>query len=256
MPKTPRGFFWYELITTDVKAAEAFYSAVVGWRGEAFGGQFMNYIVMNAADRGAAGIMEIPDEAKAMGEGPTWLGYIRSDDVDAAVESLRQAGGKVYREPEDIPKIGRFAVVADPQGVAFMLMTPNGPDQPPVAAGTPGHIGWHELLAVDDKSAFDFYAGQFGWTKGDAMDMGEMGTYQLVAWGGEPAGAIMAKPAYVPAPYWQFYFNVPALDAAIETVKAQGGTLLFEPMEVPGGSWIVQGKDPQGAIFALLAPKR
>ena len=66
----------------------------------------------------------------------------------------------------------------------------------------------------------------------------------------------MTKPANVPAPYWLFYFNVPALDAAVATVKAQGGTLLFEPMEVPGGSWIVQGKDPQGAIFALMAAKR
>jgi uncharacterized protein len=256
MPKTPRGFFWYELMTSDVKAAEAFYSAVVGWRGEAFGGNAMNYTVMNAADRGAVGIMEIPEDAKAMGAGPMWLGYIYADDVDAAAESLTKAGGKVYREPSDIPEVGRFAVVADPQGVSFMLMKPNGPDQPPVAAGTPGHIGWHELLANDGKSAFDFYAGQFGWTKGDAMDMGAMGTYQLFAAGGEPVGGVMTKPANIPQPYWLFYFTVPALDAAVAKVKAQGGTLLFDPMEVPGGAWIVQAKDPQGAVFALTAAKR
>ena len=80
-----------------------------------------------------------------------------------------------------------------------MLMKPNGPDQPPVAPGTPGHIGWHELLAVDGKSAFDFYAGQFGWTKGDAMDMGAMGIYQLFATGKDPVGGIMDKPANIPA---------------------------------------------------------
>ena len=256
MPKIPRGFFWYELMTSDVKAAEAFYSAVVGWRGEKFGGNFMNYIVMNAADRGTVGIMDIPEDAKAMGAGPMWLGYIRADDVDAAAESLKKAGGKVHRAPRDIPEVGRFAVVDDPQGVTFMLMKPNGPDQPPVALGTPGHIGWHELLANDDKAAFDFYAGQFGWTKGDAMDMGAMGTYQLFASGGEPVGGIMTKPANVPRPYWQFYFTVPALDAAADKVKEQGGTIIFGPMEVPGGSWIVQGQDPQGAIFALTAAKR
>ena len=137
-----------------------------------------------------------------------------------------------------------------------MLMKPNGPDQPPVAPGTPGHIGWHELLAVDGKSAFDFYAGQFGWTKGDAMDMGAMGIYQLFAAGREPVGGIMDQARQHPAPYWLFYFTVPALDAAVAKMKEQGGTVLFEPMEVPGGSWIVQGKDPQGAIFALTAPKR
>ena len=256
MPKIPQSFFWYELMTSDVKAAEAFYGAVVGWRGEKFGGNAMNYTVMNAADRGVAGIMDIPEDAKAMGAGPAWLGYIYAGDVDAAADSLRKAGGTVHREPSDIPEVGRFAVVADPQGTTFMLMKPDGPDQPPVAPGTPGHIGWHELLAVDGKSAFDFYAGQFGWTKGEAMDMGAMGIYQLFAAGKDPVGGIMTKPAEIPAPYWLFYFTVPALDAAVAKLKEKGGTVLLEPMEVPGGGWIVQGKDPQGAIFALTAAKR
>ena len=66
----------------------------------------------------------------------------------------------------------------------------------------------------------------------------------------------MTKPANVPAPYWLFYFNVPALDAAVAKLKEKGGTVLLEPMEVPGGGWIVQGKDPQGAVFALTAAKR
>ena len=252
MPNT-QSFFWYELMTTDVKAAEAFYAAVVGWRPESFGGSAMNYTVMNAADRGTAGLMLLPEEAKAMGTPPSWVGYIYAKDVDAAVASLEKAGGKVHRPPSDIPDIGRFAVVADPQGAAFMLMSPNGPDQPPVPAGTPGHIGWHELYASDWKSAFDFYAGQYGWTKGEAMDMGDMGTYQLL---GDGTGAMMDKPAAFPAPFWLFYFNVPAIDAAAATVAAQGGKVLMGPHEVPTGQWILQGQDPQGAMFALLAPGR
>ena len=124
----------------------------------------------------------------------------------------------MHRPPSDIPDVGRFAVVADPQGATFMLMSPNGPDQPPAPAGTPGHIGWHELYASDWKSAFDFYAGQFGWTKGEAMDMGEMGTYQLL---GDGTGAMMDKPAAFPAPFWLFYFNVPSIDAAAATVAAR-----------------------------------
>ena len=64
---------------------------------------------------------------------------------------------------------------------------------------TPGHVGWHELYAGEWKSAFDFYAGQFGWTKGEAMDMGEMGTYQIFAAGGEPIGGMMTKPADMPS---------------------------------------------------------
>ena len=159
----------------------------------------------------------------------------------------------MHRPPSDIPDVGRFAVVADPQGATFMLMSPNGPDQPPAPAGTPGHIGWHELYASDWKSAFDFYAGQFGWTKGEAMDMGEMGTYQLL---GDGTGAMMDKPAAFPAPFWLFYFNVPSIDAAAATVAAEGGKVLMGPHEVPTGQWILQGQDPQGAMFALLAPGR
>ena len=96
-----------------------------------------------------------------------------------------------------------------------------------------------------------------GWTKSDAMDMGPMGVYQMFKTGGEfAAGGIMTKPPAIPAPYWGFYFNVPALDAAVERVTKGGGKILNGPMEVPGPMWIIQGLDPQGAPFALVAPKR
>ena len=88
------------------------------------------------------------------------------------------------------------------------------------------------------------------------MDMGDMGTYQIFAWNGTPIGGMMTKPKEVPAPYWLYYFNVEALDSAIERAKAGGAKIVLEPMEVPGGSWIVQCIDPQGALFALVAPKR
>jgi predicted enzyme related to lactoylglutathione lyase len=83
-----------------------------------------------------------------------------------------------------------------------------------------------------------------------------MGTYQLFAAGGYAIGGMMTKPAQVPAPAWLYYFVVPAIDAAVERVKAAGGQVLNGPMEVPGGAWIIQCLDPQGAMFALVAAKR
>src|SRR5688572_16143222 len=125
-------FFWYELMTTDVPAAETFYKNVVGWNSEPFPSPSgMQYIVFNAGERAVAGLMLLPEEAKAMGTPPCWLGYIHAKDVDAATASLKKAGGAVHREPSDIPEVGRFSVVADPQGVTFMLMTPQGSDQEP-----------------------------------------------------------------------------------------------------------------------------
>ena len=109
------------------------------------------------------------------------------------------------------------------------------------------------MLAVDGEKAFGFYAELFGWTKAEAIDMGDMGRYQLFAAGGAPIGGMMTKPAAVPAPFWTYYFQVDGVGAAVERLKAGGGTVINGPMEVPGGSWIVQGLDPQGAMFSLVS---
>lgn len=250
-------FIWYELLTTDVAGGEAFYKNVVGWKAAPFGDGGMNYTVFSAGERGVAGMMALPEEAKAMGTPPCWMGYIHVDDVDAASASVKAAGGAVHREPTDIPDVGRFSVVADPYGAAFMLMKPSGPDQPPADPMTLGHVGWTELYAGDREKAFDFYAGQFGWTKVREFDMGEMGIYLIFGAGEGPgAGGIMTKPAHMPVSFWQFYFTVDDIQSATSRITDNGGTITFGPMEVPDGSWVVNAQDPQGAHFALVAAKK
>jgi predicted enzyme related to lactoylglutathione lyase len=256
MPASAKSFVWYELMTTDMDAAKTFYSTVVGWTAQAWGQSDTPYTLMSAGDKMVAGVMPLPADTLATGAKPGWVGYIGVDDVDAATERVKQAGGAVHRPPADIPEVGRFSVVTDPQGAVFMLFTPSGEGSAPAPAGTSGHVGWRELYASDWASAFDFYAGQFGWTKADAMDMGPMGTYQLFATGGDPIGGMMNKPKEIPAPVWLYYFNVAEADAAAARVTAHGGQVLMGPHEVPGGSWIMQGVDPQGAMFALVAPRR
>lgn len=256
MPAKPSSFFWYELMTTDVAAAESFYKTVVGWNSEPFGSAEMEYIVVKAGEHGVGGIMELPEGAKQMGMPPAWVGYIHAEDVEAATAAVKNAGGQVHREPSDIPEVGRFSVVADPQGAAFMLLQPTGEEPPPLPQNAQGNIGWHELYAGEWQSAFDFYASQFGWEKSDTMDMGEMGIYQLFSVNGSQIGGMMTKPPQVPVPAWVFYFNVDSIDAAAKRVTDNGGTVIMGPMEVPGGSWVLQGTDPQGAVFALVAPRR
>ena len=121
--------------------------------------------------------------------------------------------------------------------------------------GTPGTIGWHELYAVEWNAAFAFYEKLFGWTKGEAFEMGPMGTYQMFAANGVPTGGMMNNPEAYPIPYWNYYFNVETIDAAAKRVSDGGGRILNGPHEVPGGQWIVQCKDPLGAVFALVAMK-
>jgi predicted enzyme related to lactoylglutathione lyase len=149
-------------------------------------------------------------------------------------------------------------VVADPQGAGFLIAKPIPQTAPPpLAQGAVGTVGWHELYAMDMPSVFPFYEKLFGWTKEQDMNMGPMGTYRLFKTGGETAmGGMMTKPPQVPVPYWGYYFNVAGIDAAIERVTKGGGKILNGPIEVPGGSWIIQALDLQGAYFALVSATR
>ena len=257
----PSGFIWYELMTTDQDAAIAFYEAVVGWRAQDMTIPEMGdyrYTILNAGERGVAGLARLPDDCPE-GMRPGWFGYVQVPDTDAAAGAIAAAGGKVHTAPDDIPGVGRFAMVADPGGAAFYLLTPLPRDDapPPLPRMAPGNVGWHELYAADGDAAFAFYKEQFGWSESSVMDMGPMGTYRL--WsvgGGEAVGGMMTKPGNMPQPVWTFYFVVDSVDAAAERVRASGGSIVHGPMQVPDGSWIVMGLDPQGASFALVSEQR
>jgi predicted enzyme related to lactoylglutathione lyase len=251
-------FVWYELMANDPPAAEKFYRAVVGWEMSDAGQPDMRYTILSAGKRGVGGIMGVPEEAAARGVKPCWTGYIGVDDTDAVAKRIVQAGGSIHRPPDDIPNVGRFAVVADPGGAVFLLLTPLPREQEPapIEPDTPGTIGWHELHAGNgQEAAFAFYSKFFGWQTIDTLDMGEMGKYRLFGANGVPFGGMMDKPPAAPSG-WSYYVNVDGIDAAADRIKKNGGQVLMGPHEVPGGSWIVQAHDPQGVGFALVSRKR
>jgi len=206
---------------------------------------------------GAAGLMEMTGDMGDMT--PHWLVYIGADDVNAATERLESLGGAVHRAPADIHGVGRFAVVADPHGAVFCLLTPvmpegPRPEEPPMGAG--GSFAWHELYAGNAEEALDFYGKLFGWTPDEVMDMGTMGSYRMYAHGGNQHGGMMTRMPDMPVPFWNAYIAVDALDAAAERLRAGGGQMVNGPMEVPGGGWALNAIDPQGAFFSLFSMVR
>lgn len=252
-------FVWYELLTSDAPAAQAFYTAVIGWQAQAAGMSSVPdspYVVLSAGATMVGGLMALPPEALAQGARPAWHGYVAVDDVDAMAARFVQAGGKVLRAPDDIPQVGRFAVVADPQCAPLVLFKSSMAEVPAaLPGGTPGTIGWHELHANDQASAMAFYAEHFGWTRSDTLDMGPNGLYQLFATGdGTAVGGMLTRLPQMPMPFWLYYINVADIHAALARVGAHGGQLLMGPHQVPGGSWIAHCLDPQGALFALVGP--
>jgi predicted enzyme related to lactoylglutathione lyase len=256
MSKSHGKFVWYDVMTSDTKAAQSFYHSVIGWDATDSGMPDRSYTLLSMGPTMVGGLMPIPEDSRKAGVRPAWMGYIGVDDVDAYAKRVKAAGGAIHRDPVDIPGVGRFAVVGDPHGAGFMLFKGTSDEAPPPApAGTPGHVGWRELHAGDGVAAFAFYSGLFGWTKAEAMDMGEMGVYQIFAIDGVPAGGMMTRTPETPAPFWLYYFNVEAVNAAMARVKDAGGQVIYGPQQVPGGSWIVHCFDPQGAMFALVGSK-
>lgn len=242
--------FWYELTAANSPASAAFYGPVMGWQFQDSGMPGFDYTIASIGADMVAGLMgpETP-----MPE--FWMIYFAVDDCDASAARVTALGGTVHRAPEDVPGTGRFAIVADPQGAVFGLMQPQE-DQPGPAFSPmkPGHANWHELMTSDAAAALHFYTDLLGWFPGTPMDMGDMGTYQIVtAAPGEIAG-IMAQPDPDIPPSWMPVFGTDSVSAALARAVAQGGTTLMEPMEVPGGAFACYARDPHGAAFGLVGP--
>jgi predicted enzyme related to lactoylglutathione lyase len=267
-------FIWYELITTDMKAAKAFYADVVGWGTQDASAPGMPYTLFTAGGTSVSGMMALPEDARESGIRPTWLGYVGVDDVDATADRIMKLGGAVHVPPKDIPNISRVSVAADPQmaTIALLKWRKGGQEhfaemeqladkqqlaemEQPAEPDAPGRVGWHELFAADWEKAWAFYRELFGWQKAPS-DVGASDTYQVFTAGGKTIGGMCTKPATAPAPFWLYYFNIGDIDLAAKRVKAGGGRILNGPIEVPGGGWIAQCTDPQGAIFALAGKRR
>jgi predicted enzyme related to lactoylglutathione lyase len=244
-------FVWHELMTTDPDAAGDFYSKIVPWTAEPSG--MPSYSLWMSGKARAGGLMALPEGNGGGGGTPAhWIIYIGTPDVDATVAAAGKLGGKVLKEAADIPNVGRFAVLSDPQGAAFAAFTPAPGSVDNGSNGGVGDFTWHELATTDLDSALSFYSDLFGWEKGPTHDMGPVGIYQIISHGGQDVGGIYKVPDASTPPNWLSYARVANAGKAATAVKAAGGKVLNGPMEVPGGSWIVMLLDPQGGAFAVV----
>jgi predicted enzyme related to lactoylglutathione lyase len=262
----PEGsFIWYDLMTPDADAAAAFYGKVVGWTTSgsadaAAGGMVYHHIVRSDGGM-VGGYMGLTAEMLAGGAHPAWVAYLYVADVDAKVADIVADGGRVYMAATTMDGVGRFAMVTDPQGVPFYVMTPIAPAGREGEASDaydrwkPQHFSWNELYTTDLEGAKAFYAKHFNFEFNSSMPMGDMGDYCFIDFAGEGIGAMMQKPPFVPVACWNYYIRVADIDIAKAAVEAAGGTVMNGPMEVPGGDWVISGMDPQGAAFSLVGAK-
>ena len=168
---------WYELMTTDTKAAETFYKKVVGWTSAPFDGSPKPYTQFKrSGDVAVAGLMKRPD---GMNMPPFWAMYVGVPKLEDAVAHIKRLGGSELSPVIDVPTVGRMQMMKDPQGAAFYIIQPEPREQAPDGAPEVGEASWHELMTTDAPAAMKFYSEVFGWQPSEAMDMGPMGKYQM-----------------------------------------------------------------------------
>ncbi|MDD3798278.1 MAG: VOC family protein [Novosphingobium sp.] len=258
-------FIWYELMTPDADGAAAFYGPVVGWAIDGSNtsqAEGIDYRHITRSDGGSnGGILNLTAEMQAGGARACWLGYIHVADVDAAVAAIVEDGGKLLM-PRMTIDVGSFALVTDPQGVPFYVMTPVPPAGNPHAENDvfspmeAQHVRWNELTATDADAALAFYRTHFGWGQEGAMDMGPLGQYRFIQCGGTGIGAVMPKMPQAPMPAWTYYIGVDDIDRAIAAVEEHRGSIINGPDQIPGGEYALSGIDPQGAVFGLVGPRK
>ncbi len=249
-PGTP---CWIDLMTPDQQAALDFYSGLFGWEAEVGPPETGGYAMCTLKGKPVAGVMS----AQSMsGEGPpptVWTTYFCSADAQATSEAISRAGGTVLLPVMDVMDLGRMLVAADPLGAVF------GVWQPLSFSGTglvnePGTLIWNELNTTDQEAASAFYAEALGV---ESTPVGDAEGYFELSVNGRTVGGLQplreGMPAEVP-PHWLVYFAVEDADRSAAKVSAEGGTVLRPPYDMVAGRMSLV-KDPQGAPFALIAPK-
>src|SRR5688572_29083868 len=256
MSNAPGRFVWHDLMTTDTEGAKKFYSGVAGWGTQEWDGGGGPYTMWTNNGAPFGGMMTLNDEMRKNNVPPHWLPSVGVENVDDTVAKATQLGATTIAPPMDIPGAGRYAIFQDPHGATIAIFAGEGamsgaPAEPPAY----GDFSWHELTTADHVAAFEFYNKLFGWEKITEFDMGAMGMYLIYGQRGVQYGGMMTRTPEMPPPNWLCYIKVRDAKESAETIKRMGGTIMMEPMEVPGGDWIVVASDPQGAVTAVHAPK-
>lgn len=258
-------FIWYELMTDDANAAARFYGAVVGWKiadrpDPQSGGMDYRHIGRNDGG-GAGGVLQLTRDMLAQGARPAWVTYLYVPDVDTAVAAIAADGGRALMPKFTLP-VGQIAMVADPMGAPFYVMTPVPPPDKPDAVSDvfsmdqPQRVRWNELASPDPARAQAFYGKHFGFRFDESMPMGpELGDYQFIDDRGLRVGGMMKLPQHFGPGGWTFYFGVPSAAAARRAIVQGGGKVEMDLHQVPGGDWVVVATDPQGARFGVVGPK-
>jgi uncharacterized protein len=244
-------FVWRDMMAPDAEKAQAFYTELFGWTVTSMDGDYGIYRILanNGVDFGGIGQLDV--------EGvPThWVSYISTPSVDDTTAKASELGATVAVPPMDIPHVGRFSSLIDPQGASIATFTAlpewNQPDTTQIPPS--GGVTWNELISEDVEGSKTFYSELFGYTP-KIQDMGT-GPYTILYVGDAMVAGILERPAEMPPiTAWFIYFHAPDLDKALADVSRLGGQLFGEIIPIPGIGRVCMVSDSQGGVFGLHEP--
>ena len=247
-------FVWRELMSTDPDRAKAFYTELFGWTVHPTDmGEMGTYDLLRNGEADFGGIVSLGAER---GTPSHWLSSVTVASVDEATAKAAALGGTVAVPPTDIPGVGQFSVVIDPQGASFAPFTPlpEMPDAPaPERVPPVGGVAWNELVTSDVEGAKAFYGEVAGWGV-ERADMGGPEPYTIIKRGDQMEAGLMKKPDGVPLSMWVVYFHVADLDQTLADITRLGGQPFGPIIDVPTVGRVSWATDPTGAVFALHEP--
>jgi predicted enzyme related to lactoylglutathione lyase len=242
-------FVWRDLQSTDVNASQAFFTTLFGWTTEPVEMGGMTYTMFGLNGQNFGGFSELD---ASVGAPSRFVSYLTVEDVDAAVATAAQNGASLLFGPDDIPGIGRFAAIADPQGAVVNLFHDANPAPISDVLPTPiGAVSWNELETSDPAAAVEFYGKLVDWTFEKTTSPGG-DDYWLAKQDGANRAGFMAKPPMLPVSAWFIYFAVADIDASVAKVKALGGQIWMDVMNIEGIGKVAYGADPTGTAFAMI----
>jgi predicted enzyme related to lactoylglutathione lyase len=234
----PGKFVFVELVTPDLAAAETFYGGLFGWTFRDVQVGTFRYAEATLDHRSVAGMIDRPI-ASGERRQPAWLSFVSVTSVDAVYASAVQNGARSLSAPHDVAGRGRIAVLADPQGAVFALMSSASGD-PPDELPDPGEWIWASLYTNNpDYEVFD------------APDPGS-DSHPILASGGYARASVNALPSARSHAHWLNYVRVDDASVTATRAVALGGKVLLTPRDDRHGGKVAIVADPQGAPFGLL----
>lgn len=245
---------WHDLLTNTPEASRRFYGELFGWEFEqprvfVGVGSGDSYMLIRHNGKLIGGMVD----TNALGKKENisqWITTISVPDIDAAVERVAGAGGKVINAPESIGERGRMAVIEDATGALFaMIQTRHGDpgDAEPVQNGWL----WDELWTSDVDEATGFYQAVLGFQHTDhAVEKADR-DYRVLRHGDKPRAGVLKNPFENERPVWVNYIRVEDPSAVTAKVEGLGGRVLVEAQSRPIGGEVAFIAGPSGAGVAL-----